>query len=690
MTRFDRFHVSLNIWPFLILAPLESLALIFAVRLVNPQVSGPYLLVSAAICSGAAVLVAIAGVMFFRWRGVTSRWGVIGVYSLLAAITGLLLSALVQLIVRLVEPDVPAFPIILTVLYAASRPINVLLLAVIVDQLESGMKSIRNAESVVRASLRDAQQANIILDRAERNIREKSLGILRREVEEPMGELVRSGSNYSDQELAHGLDSYISQRLRPLSHHLHPVSIRIGLISALRTLGPNVSVDCPTSLARLDDDVTLLAEGVRLQVYRWVQSNVMEDEALHIAVSRKADVLVIQLSGVSSMTSPDAVQLVAGLRQISPGVVEVPLGSHVPTPMQAPVVEIEEDSPEPRLIHLPDILTVPLGHRVGMVALIALGAAPLQFVIFRWAVTWNTLAAVLSFAGGAVVLTVLFSLLPRPRATVAGALRVITEWTAVALAAVFAFKLASSAVGLGADFSAAISFDIFRGLFRFTLPGLCLVIAHGFLVQSKLALSRMQSDLNEAEMQRERILKQAESVDLEVAEVLHRTVQGRLSAALILINLGRRDEAWVHITQMAESEVPTLLDRIESVSERGNSLIDEIPGLAIFIDGPVSGITNQLFYDLRRVANEIAVNARHHGRATILRVNVALDRGVCTLTCIDNGRGLGPQLVAGLGSRLLDDITARYGGSWSIHPGDGGGCRVQVRVTVEDEMSAVV
>jgi hypothetical protein len=690
MTRFDRFRVSLNIWPFLILAPVESLALIFAVRLVNPQVSGPFLLVSAAVCSGAVVLVAIAGVSFFRWRGVTSRWGIISVYSLLAVMTGLLLSGLVQLMVRIVEPDVPEFPIILTILYAVSRPINVLLLAMIVAQLKSGMTSIRSAESVVRASLRDAQQVNIILDRAERNIRGKSLDILRREVEEPMRALVRNGENYTDQELTAWLDAYISQQLRPLSHHLHPVSIRVGLIAALQTLGPNVEVDCSADLTRLDADSTLLDERVRLQVFRWVQGNVREGQPLSVAVSREGDVLIITLSGTASMESPDPVQLVAGLRERAPGVVQVPLGSHVPPPIQPPMVEKIDESQEPRLIRLPEILTVPLGNRIGMVALLALGAMPLQFVIFRWAVTWSTLAAVLSFAGGAIVITALFALLPRPRATVSGALRVIGEWTAVAIAAVFAFTFVSSAVGLGADFSMAISFDIFRGLFRFTLPGLCLVIAHGFLVQSKLALGRMQMALDDERLQRSRILEQAQAVDLEVAEVLHRTVQGRLSAALILINLGRRDEAWTHITQMAESEIPMLLNRIESSSELRSPLIDEIPGLVASVDGPLGDISNQLFFDLRRIANEIALNARRHGEASDLDVRVALDHGWCTLTFVDNGRGLSDALIPGLGSRLLDDVTARYRGSWIIQPDVDGGCRVEVRVVMDGAMSAVV
>jgi hypothetical protein len=690
MTRFDRFQVSLNIWPFLILAPVESLALIFAVRAVNPQVSIPYLLVSAALCSGAAVLVAVLGVIFFRWLGVKSRWGVVGAYGLLAIMTGLLLSGLVQLIVRIVEPDVPEFPIILTVLYASSRPINVLLLAMIIAQLKSGMTSIRNAESVVRASLRDAQQVNIILDQAERNIREKSLDILRREVEEPMRALVRDGGSYTDQELAAWLDAYISQRLRPLSHHLHPVSIRVGLIAALQTLGPDVEVDCPAFLARLDADSTLLDESVRLQVFRWVQGNVQQGQPLSVTVSREDDVLVVALSAMALMTSPDAVQLVAGLRERSPGVVQVPLGSHVPLPIQLPFVENIDELQEPRLIRLPEILTVPLSNRIGMVALLALGAAPLQFVIFRWAVTWSTLAAVLSFAGGAIAITALLSLLPRPQNTVAGALRVIGEWTAVAIAAVLMFKFVSSVVGLGADFSAAISFDLFRGLFRFTLPGLCLVIAHGFLVQARLALNRMQMALDDEKLQRSRILDQAQAVDLEVAEVLHRTVQGRLSAALILINIGRRDEAWAHIAQMAESEIPTLLNRIESVSERRSPLIDEIPGLAVSVDGPLDDIGNQLFFDLRRIANEIALNARRHGEATNLDVRVALDHGWCTLTCVDNGYGQTDASIPGLGSRLLDDVTARYRGSWIIQPDDGGGCRVEVRVVIDGALSAVV
>lgn len=78
---------------------------------------------------------------------------------------------------------------------------------------------------------------------------------------------------------------------------------------------------------------------------------------------------------------------------------------------------------------------------------------------------------------------------------------------------------------------------------------------------------------------------------------------------------------------------------------------------------------------------EVAVNARRHGRATVLVIRVDRTTDGWRLACEDNGLGITNDAAPGLGSRLLDETVARYRGSWSIEPMDQG-CRVTIDLPV--------
>jgi signal transduction histidine kinase len=260
--------------------------------------------------------------------------------------------------------------------------------------------------------------------------------------------------------------------------------------------------------------------------------------------------------------------------------------------------------------------------------------------------------------------------------------RVIAEWGLIALAAAIVFGSLTNLLGISADPAFVDVFGVFRGIYRFAIPGLLLVLAHGFLLRSRAALSQVRSDLQAEESRREWLLANAQEVDRKVAEVLHRTVQGRLSAALILIRLGRRDEAWPHVVDMASIEVPRLLSDIQGFRDSRSLMSDDYPGLTVHMQGTLEGVGELLVADLRAVASEIAVNAQRHGGAMNLEIHVLRDEDSYTVRFCDDGRGLQGECAPGLGSRLLDEIVARHDGDWSISSDGRNGCCVDVRVPV--------
>jgi hypothetical protein len=673
-------RLTLSIWPFVLFAPAQTLALAFTVRLANPGLSSVALMAIAALTSSLVVLMAVLGVVLLRRARVESITGVTIAYSVLAIASGALLSVAVQVVVRWMTPDVPDFPALLTILYAMSRPIDVLLLAVVVEQFRQGLEKIRDADQVVRESLTDVQRANQLLDQAEHSLRQRSLSVLRRDVEQPLRTLIQQGEGLSDQGLADQLDTYVSEYLRPLAHQLHPVSVRVGLIPALRTLSPDIDVIADSEVERFDATSALLDEGVRLQVYRWVRENITENESVRVSITCDEHVLIAEVTPAGDVGTLDAVQQVAGLQEERPGLLIAPRQGRVPP--AAAIARTVPMKPEkiPRTLRMTDVFTVPLKRRTAIVALLALGSAPLQFVVFRWDITWATLFAVLSYGLGAIAMSALLSVLPRPQPTWRGVVRVFAEWCLIAAMASVAFGFVTDVFGLAADPAFDDLFGIFRGLYRFTIPGLLLVMAHGFLSQSRAALSLARAELQAEELRREGLLAESQVVDRKVAEVLHRTVQGRLSAALILIRLGRRDEAWPHVVEIASIEIPILLSDIQRFSTRDLLMDEDYPGLAIHTHGSLGDVSEQFIADLRAVASEIAVNAQRHGGARNLEVTVMRDVSAYTVRFCDDGTGLPREFSPGLGSRLLDEIVGRHCGTWSISSLQQGGCCVDVRV----------
>jgi PAS domain S-box-containing protein len=78
-------------------------------------------------------------------------------------------------------------------------------------------------------------------------------------------------------------------------------------------------------------------------------------------------------------------------------------------------------------------------------------------------------------------------------------------------------------------------------------------------------------------------------------------------------------------------------------------------------DHPDVSVSTHLF----RIAQEAVNNALHHGRASEIRIDLALDRRPATLTISDNGAGFPPAagVGSGMGLRIMRHRAAMIGGS---------------------------
>lgn len=359
---------------------------------------------------------------------------------------------------------------------------------------------------------------------------------------------------------------------------------------------------------------------------------------------------------------------------VSQGVVCAPLMGQTSGAQPDPVTP-DRDQPASRY-RLRDLLTVPLPYRVFLVLLLAVGAAPFQYVLYRWELSPQTLLSASMIGVASVLVAALLQRLPAPRPTARGAMRVLAEWATIAAAAGLGLLIPGTLFDLLPSDPAEWGVTFFRMSYRFVVPGLAVVLSFGLLTLAQRQLGLASAALELEEERRAGLLAESRRVDRDIAETLHRTVQGRLAAAVIMLRLGQREDAWTQIVDMARTEIPVLQGRLADAS-LSQSLVDEPPvGLHVVQIGEIDAEAEAL-EDLRSAVSEIAVNARRHGRASLLVVTVTLEGDRQIITCQDNGRGIQASVTAGLGSRLLDDTVALLGGTWRIESPEEG-CRVVI------------
>jgi two-component sensor histidine kinase len=259
---------------------------------------------------------------------------------------------------------------------------------------------------------------------------------------------------------------------------------------------------------------------------------------------------------------------------------------------------------------------------------------------------------------------------------------VLGEWFLIATSSALALAGVATAFSVFPPGLSEWLLTIPRLMYRYAVPGLLMTLSYGLMVESQRRLDRANDALMTEERRRVEILDKARQLDRDVAEALHRNVQARLAAAVVLLRLDQRQEAWTLVMEMTSVEIPWLLERM-----------GEAPASRVLVPDPPMGLTviqvDELPVDdgtfdlLTRAVAEIAVNARRHGRASTLVVSLHATAGRWQVTCEDDGTGIPVNAAPGLGSRLLDDTMSVLAGSWTMessHPG----CRITLDFPVRD------
>ena len=519
-------------------------------------------------------------------------------------------------------------------------------------------------------SLAAEQQMNELLAEAERD-RFGSYGeVVAVQIEEPLVRLVNRADDLGSVELADAIDTMIITVMRPLAHLIHPVSVRTGLIPAIRALGPHIAVVADPGVIADDAAGRLLDEDVRLQVYRWIRFLRPSADAVTLTMSVVDGSFHVAGSGVAEARPLDPMQRVAGLRVDSSTVLRVPLRGAPPQPAfeEAP----RSAAPRRRGLSMRLLGTSPVVD-MRLAAVITLVTAPAQFFLSSFDTSGARFVSVIAAMVVSMLAALALSRIPAPRSGAACGWWAVGAWSGIGLASgLTTLIVAAGSVQEPVTRAIAVSLLI-RGTIRYALPGLLFQLARGLAGRAVDDTTLLSASLASVRERRTELLSNAESTERFLSESLHRTVQGRLSAISLLLRLERREEAVAELEVLCRETVPELLQRLMladvmsggaiplmRAGDLGLEITDRVDWPALRRQDPV------IARELRRVVDECAVNARRHGQATSMRVYLTREAGRMTLHCDDDGIGISDELVGGLGSRLFDEVCSLHQGTWAL------------------------
>lgn len=212
----------------------------------------------------------------------------------------------------------------------------------------------------------------------------------------------------------------------------------------------------------------------------------------------------------------------------------------------------------------------------------------------------------------------------------------------------------------------------------------------------KSELLRLYAD--EVDAARLDLLAQAEilrSITRQAARILHGSVQSKLAAcALALERAIAADDEVAYARAIKEARQvlsePWPLVSHESTGtilgeevRRKVALWDGLARVTLEIDPGLDGLDGPESEAVAEIVEEALCNAIRHGGARSIAVGIipiTVGKGCSVhVEVVDDGRGLvaGPS---GLGSAYLDEACA---GNWTRQTGDGGGCRLQAWVLLQ-------
>jgi signal transduction histidine kinase len=220
------------------------------------------------------------------------------------------------------------------------------------------------------------------------------------------------------------------------------------------------------------------------------------------------------------------------------------------------------------------------------------------------------------------------------------------------------------------------------------------------VVAAAVAVASAAADLAEA---RTRLA----AARLEERRVIRREIHDGLGPSLAGIRLGLQGarnllqtdpEAGLELLAHLQAEVEVATNGVRSLSHHllppvldelglGAALIElagryDGTGLAVSVEcDRLDDLDPQLAAAAYGIASEATTNvARHAGAAHCVITVVRHVDGYLLLTVGDDGRGVSPDAVPGVGSRSMRERAEEQGGTLTVRPRPGGGTEVSARI----------
>lgn len=605
--------------------------------------------------SSVVLAVEVSLLRFLRKREVglltRTRWA--RDYAFVSALGSLLLIALVGIVGLAQDRDLYVWLIVIT-----TNVMNIWLIAFAADKVASYRESAARAKRELMPRLQIVRSMNDRLTSANDVAENRDLAAIHASIWKPLVSFEQRARTQTDDECAQEIEAFIGGVLRPLSHDLHPITPEVGLIPAISDLGCRVTSD--PVVREMDTANALLDDDVRREAFRWVaHASASTPQSAHVQLMLDERSLRIDVTGATSALL-DPLQEAAGIVLESFSQVRVPLRGQVTHELLS-----DADSHAPKRVERGFLFREwrweqqKSGFSVLLVTLLALVSVPAGTFIANKnvtpaaaaaAVTWMVVPPLFAWVFTKVVLNV---------SGIRALLWFVGSWISLGVVT----GLASGLTFLFFDPTGGMTVvvqEIARATLRLTLIGGLVSLTAELAGNAHRALATINGELHQALVRREAILEHARARSQLIAEVLHRRIQGRLSAIAVLFRMHQRERAACELTVITGTVLPDLMTSLRKGSESSRlPSIEAPPGLEVILHGheKCAGLEPRVETIACRVIEEAAANSYRHGQATCMEVLVHPEDDFLLITCRDNGRGLASDFQPGLGSRLFDEAT---------------------------------
>ena len=550
-----------------------------------------------------------------------------------------------------------------------TRAVNIWLLAFILDQIASYREQVLTTRAELLPALMTTREMNSLVQNATRIRDHHEVELVRNDVWSPLMQLTAAADRHSNEELATSIEEFIDDSLRPLAHNLHPVTLRRGIIPALQSLGFAVSADA--ALHSLDTTGKLVDAAALREVFRWLQdSSASGDRQVTIEIERRIDGVSFRIHGAQAGVL-DALHQVAGLRSLDDTTVVVHESASTISTSKTPNLGAAPSSASFRRTLIDDWRWSVGSTHPPLVLILALtaGAIPSIAFIASPRVVATSFVAPVGWIVVPLLLTLALRMLPSGGNGRLATLRFCCVWLGLGLASGLLVSTLDLAFvpGTGTEI---IWQETLRGLFRISILGGAVALTADLARNAQHLTAAVLRDLRITQQHRDSLLKQARIRSEFMAQLLHRTIQGRLAAIALLLHHGDRTRALQELDALTSQTLPHLLTKMTDEAQPATSMRSgfDVPlGVDVEITPEALHLAENspLRDQIYEIVAEAAVNAHRHGKARSLRIELQDRDGSIELRMIDDGTGLDPALVPGLGSRLFDDAVGPNG-TWAL------------------------